>query len=112
MKRWLSSIRSFYLLVWKKQQYEPYIEQELKNFGDRLRILRKAKGYTNHENFAFENNINRVQYGRYEKGGNIKLATLIRVLKGLDISLKDFFRRRFLVTHSTSRAGEKKKDQR
>lgn len=69
-------------------------EEEAKyllQLGNRLKELRKAKGFTNYEYFAYEIGISRAQYGKYESGGNIKYTTLLKILKGLDISLKDFF---------------------
>jgi len=64
----------------------------LMKIGDRLKQLRKAAGYTSYEYFAYENNISRPQYGKYEAGANIQLNTLIRILKHLNISLEDFFK--------------------
>lgn len=66
-------------------------DENLKRLGKRLKELRIKKGYTNYEYFAFENSIGRAQYGKYETGGNIQFDTLLKILKGLDISLKDFF---------------------
>lgn len=63
----------------------------LKALGKRLKDLRIKKGYTNYEYFAYENNIGRAQYGKYETGGNIQFNTLVKILKALDVSLKDFF---------------------
>jgi len=65
--------------------------EQLQNLGNRLKHLRKEKGYTNYEIFAFDNNIPRAQYGRYEKGEDLRFSSLLKVLKALDISLKDFF---------------------
>lgn len=64
----------------------------LKKVGERLKQLRKEAGYTSYEYFAYENNISRPQYGKYEAGANIQLNTLIRILKSLNISLEDFFK--------------------
>lgn len=64
----------------------------LKKIGDRLKQLRKEAGYSSYEYFAYENNISRPQYGKYEAGANIQLNTLIRILKHLNISLEDFFK--------------------
>ncbi|MCF6306372.1 MAG: helix-turn-helix domain-containing protein [Flavobacteriaceae bacterium] len=69
--------------------------EQLQNLGNRLKQLRKEKGYTNYEIFAFDNNIPRAQYGRYEKGEDLKFSSLLKVLKALDISLIDFFREGF-----------------
>ncbi len=72
-----------------------FTEQELQKIGERFRELRKEKGYSNYELFAFDNDIARAQYGRYEKGSDLKISSLIKVLTALDISLYDFFDERF-----------------
>ncbi len=64
----------------------------LKQIGERLKYYRKKAGYTNYEYFAYENNISRPQYGKYEAGANIQLNTLIKILKALDVSLEEFFK--------------------
>jgi transcriptional regulator with XRE-family HTH domain len=63
----------------------------LQQFGNRLKELRKAKGFSNYEQFAYTYNINRVQYGRYEKGCNISLKTLVKILSFHDMTITDFF---------------------
>lgn len=70
---------------------DEYITQQLENLGERLRELRKERGYTNYEQFAFDNEIPRAQYGRYEKGHDLRISSLLKVLKAMNISLKDFF---------------------
>ncbi|WNJ17161.1 helix-turn-helix transcriptional regulator [Pontibacter sp. G13] len=67
----------------------------LENLGRRIKELRRSKGYSNYEHFAFENNISRTQYGKYETGENMKILNLLRVLKGLDISISEFFNEGF-----------------
>ena len=73
-------------------KHEKYIEENLESLGKRLQVLRKAKGYQNYEQFAFEHNISRAQYGRYEKGQDLRFSTLCKVLKALDVSLEEFFK--------------------
>lgn len=63
----------------------------LKKIGERLRYFRKKAGYTNSEYFAYENNISRPQYGKYEAGANIQLNTLIKILNAMNVSLEEFF---------------------
>ncbi|GAA3643573.1 helix-turn-helix domain-containing protein [Flavivirga jejuensis] len=63
----------------------------LQKLGNRLRELRIEKGYSNYEQFAFDNEIPRSQYGRYEKGSDLRITSLLKVLEALDISLTDFF---------------------
>ena len=70
---------------------EAYIEANLVRLGKRIKELRKAKGYKNYEQFAFEHRISRSQYGRYEKGQDIRFTSLCKVLKALDVSFEEFF---------------------
>lgn len=71
------------------------IDVELKKLGERIKQLRIKKGYTSYEIFAFENNINRAQFGRYERGEDLRFSSLLKVTKALGISLKDFFKEGF-----------------
>jgi transcriptional regulator with XRE-family HTH domain len=70
-------------------------KDKLPLLGERLKYFRKLKGYTNYEHFAYDLGISRSQYGKYEKGGNIKFSTLCRILEFLDVSLKEFFENGF-----------------
>lgn len=63
----------------------------LQKLGNRLRSIRKAKGYTNYENFAFEHGINRVQYGRYENGADLRFSSLVKLVSAFDMTLEEFF---------------------
>jgi len=47
------------------------IESKIKAISNKLKELRISKGYTSYETFAFENELNRVQYWRIESGQNI-----------------------------------------
>lgn len=66
--------------------------ENLKQVGDRLKYYRKKAGYTNYEYFAYENDISRPQYGKYEAGANIQLNTLMKILKALNVTLEEFFK--------------------
>lgn len=63
----------------------------LKKIGDRLKYFRKKAGYTNYEYFAYDHNISRPQYGKYEAGANIQLNTLFKILKAMDVCPEEFF---------------------
>ena len=63
----------------------------LKKIGERLKYFRKKAGYTNYEYFAYDHNISRPQYGKYEAGANIQLNTLLRILKAMNVSPEEFF---------------------
>lgn len=71
-------------------------EQIAKRIGERLKALRIAKGYSSYEKFAFENDIDRAQYGRYERGGDMRISTLVRILRALDVPIDDFFSEGFV----------------
>jgi transcriptional regulator with XRE-family HTH domain len=75
----------------KKSETDDNERIYLKKIGERLRYFRKKAGYTNSEYFAYENNISRPQYGKYEAGANIQLNTLIKILKAMNVSLEEFF---------------------
>ena len=70
----------------------PKHEKRIQKIGERVRELRKAKGYTSYETFAFDHDIPRVQYGRLEKGVNFRIATLMRILDIHKIALEEFFK--------------------
>lgn len=54
--------------------------------------LRKAKGYTSHEDFAYDFDIPRVQYWRMEKGKtNLTVKSLCRLLAIHKITIEEFF---------------------
>ena len=66
-------------------------ERMMKGIGARMKELRKEK-YSNYEHFAYENDLNRVQYGRYENGNDFRMSTFLKILKALKISPADFFK--------------------
>jgi transcriptional regulator with XRE-family HTH domain len=70
---------------------DEYTERQLANLGNRIKALRKAKGYQNYEQFAYKHEISRSQYGRYENGEDLRFSSLLKVLKALDVSLEEFF---------------------
>jgi DNA-binding XRE family transcriptional regulator len=61
--------------------------------SNRLKELRKLKGYKNYEHFAYELGMSRSAYWRIEKGSNFEIKTLLRICKLLDISIHDFFKK-------------------
>ncbi len=66
-------------------------DEIIKKIGEKIKHIRKKAGYKNYENFAFENDINRVQYGRMESGKNFTMRSLLRILEIHQMSLKTFF---------------------
>ena len=69
--------------------------KELLDLGSRIKKLRIAKGYSNYEYFAYEHNISRAQFGRYERGEDMRFSSLIRIVKAFDMSLEEFFNEGF-----------------
>jgi transcriptional regulator with XRE-family HTH domain len=67
------------------------VDKTLLLISKKLKELRIEEGYTSYEKFAVENDIDRKQYWRIEKGANLTLQSLMKVLKIHKISLKDFF---------------------
>lgn len=64
---------------------------EFQLIANRLKELRKEKGYTNYEHIAFELGMSRSAYWRLETGVNFELKTLIKVCRLLNVSLTEFF---------------------
>ena len=75
----------------KEETMEELTQRQLQNIGKRMQELRKKKGFKNYEIFAYENDLPRAQYGRYERGQDLKVSSLLKVLKGFDMTLKEFF---------------------
>lgn len=72
-------------------KHNDFTKKQLEKLGKRIRALRKAKGFTNYEQFAFTHNIHRVQYGRYENGSDLRFSSLLKVIKAFDMTLEEFF---------------------
>lgn len=72
--------------------YQLEDEKFLLLVGERLRELRKQAGYSNQETFAYDAEIPRAQYGRYEKGINLTLISLKKILDFHKLSFEDFFK--------------------
>jgi len=67
-------------------------EERILKIAHKIRELRFQKGYSSHENFAWDHNLSRVQYWRIEKGSNITMKTLLSILDIHQISLSEFFK--------------------
>ena len=67
-------------------------QEELKAIANRLKELRKSKGYSNYEHIAFDLEMSRSAYWRLETGVNFELKTLIKICRLLDVSLEEFFK--------------------
>ncbi|MEQ9414250.1 MAG: helix-turn-helix transcriptional regulator [Cyclobacteriaceae bacterium] len=65
-----------------------HAREALKN---RIKELRKSKGYSSADLFAYDNNISRGQYGRYERGEDIRFSTLAKLIHTFDLTVEEFF---------------------
>ena len=66
-------------------------EELFRRVGERIRALRLKSGYSSYESFAIENDLDRKQYWRAEKGSNLTLKTLHTITKIHNISMEEFF---------------------
>ena len=71
----------------EKEQQDP----RLRAVGEKIKRLRVERGYSSYENFAFDHGLPRVGYGRHEKGANLTMASLLRILDIHGVTLREFF---------------------
>ena len=59
----------------------------------RIKSLRKQKGFKSYELFAYDIEISRAGMSKYEAGtfDDIRLRTLLKIIDGLGITVKEFF---------------------
>ena len=71
---------------------EEVLKTTLERIGARLTELRKQKGYSSHEDFAYDYELPRVQYWRIEKGkANLTIRSLYRILAIHKLTVEEFF---------------------
>ena len=75
----------------KLQEEKELKDEDLKKLAARIRSLRLKKGYSNYENFAYEHDIARAQYGKYEKGEDLRYSSLLKVIRALGVTPQEFF---------------------
>lgn len=72
---------------------KPYIHLNTElQIAHRVKSLKISAGYSSYETFAIENDIDRKQYWRMEKGCNLTLRSIIIITNCHKISLEDFFK--------------------
>jgi len=65
---------------------------DVKRIGLRLKQIRKAKGFTNSDDYSYEFQLNRSQYGKYEAGSeDLRISSLIKILGKINVTLSQFF---------------------
>lgn len=71
---------------------EEVFKNTLEQIGAKLTELRKQKGYSSHEDFAYDYELPRVQYWRIEKGkANLTIKSLYKILSIHKLTVEDFF---------------------
>lgn len=80
------------MIEFSRMEKNDQLDPRIQGIAEKLKKMRIKAGYTSYENFAVDNDLNRVQYWRIEKGKNFTLSYLLRLLDIHQISLKDFFK--------------------
>lgn len=75
----------------KKPVKKP-LDKRVRKICDKLKKMRIDKGFTSYENFAWDNDLPRVQYWRLESGVNFRIESLLKILDVHKITLEDFFK--------------------
>ena len=70
-------------------------QETYEKIGARLKALRLKKGFTSADKFAFTHEIDRSQYGKYERGRDMQISTLLRILSIHNLSMEEFFGKGF-----------------
>jgi transcriptional regulator with XRE-family HTH domain len=65
----------------------------LANLSKRIKKIRKKKGFNSYELFAYDVEVSRTGMSNYESGNfdDIRFRTLLKIIDGLEISVKEFF---------------------
>ncbi len=66
-------------------------DKDLEKLGRRIKQLRIQKGYSNYEYFAYDHNISRTQFGRYERGEDMRYSSLLKVVRAFGMTMEEFF---------------------
>lgn len=67
------------------------LSKEIKTIAAKLKKIRIEKGYTNYETYSYDFGLSRALYGRYEKGQDMRISSLIKILKAVEVPLSEFF---------------------
>lgn len=68
------------------------MDKRIIEIASRIKKIRKEKGYSSYEFFAWDHNISRIQYNRMETGTNFTIKSLLKVLDAFGMSLEEFFK--------------------
>ena len=65
--------------------------KEVLLLAERIKQLRKERGYSSQETFAYDNDYTLSYYSRLERGEDIRFTSLVKVCKALNVDLNTFF---------------------
>jgi len=69
---------------------QEYVDFELKRIGKKLQYIRIQAGYPTATAFARAHQIPASSYNRYEKGANLTMLQLMRILDKYEMDIKEF----------------------
>jgi transcriptional regulator with XRE-family HTH domain len=77
-----------------KKTLQPLDEYQshYKKIGSRLKQLRLKAGYSAADKFAYEHDVHPAQYTRYERGVDMRISSLIKILAIHKLTLQEFFK--------------------
>lgn len=75
----------------EEQQQGNDNKENIDELARRIKAMRVKMGYSNYEYFSYDKNIPRAQYGRYEKGTDIRFSSLVKVVHAFGMTLSEFF---------------------
>jgi transcriptional regulator with XRE-family HTH domain len=64
----------------------------LEKIASRLREIRREKGHSSYEHFAYDYDLNKATVGKAETKGTVQLSNLLRILEILEVSPEEFFK--------------------
>jgi len=68
------------------------LDKRILKIADKIKKMRVEKGFTSYDSFAWDNDLSRIHYWRIEKGSNLTMQTLLKILDIHKITLEDFFK--------------------
>lgn len=76
----------------KAKSSKNQLDERILKVSQKIKELRINAGFTSSETFSYEHSLSRVHYWRIEKGSNITMETLIKIIDIHKISLSEFFK--------------------
>lgn len=70
---------------------EGYQKEQMVEIAKALKSLRIKNGYTNYDFLAYDIEMSRSQYGAYEKGQNMTITTLMKIIHHYGMTIFEFF---------------------